>query len=425
MSGNHLLLMRDRDDDILPVRQRELGNAILTILEGTSRQLGVEFLRSLVASLACTLGFKGALVAKCGDDALMGRILATYGLDMTGAEYPIAGSFAEEVLERGGSSANAPDFPRYSDGSVLLAMGIHSIIGMRLDSNEGRPQGLLMVLDDKSIDEPALTSQVLSIFAARAGAEMDRVDSEMRRDEVERNRLHDQKLDAIGTFAGGIAHDINNILTFIWGHAQILELKLSGSMESESVQGILSGCRRARDLARQILLFGRRLDPVKRPVHIDEIARETLSLLSVSVPPSIEVNFHSPADLPVVLGDSSQLMQVLTNLCTNAIHSMQDAVTATWRSSSGLWGIRCASSSRTTGWAYLPKSFPASSSRSFPPRASTRERDSDFPSSTASSTTMAEPSKFAASWAREAASTSFFPPTSPSFRPKPQPFPFS
>jgi CheY-like chemotaxis protein len=131
-------------------------------------------------------------------------------------------------------------------------------------------------------------------------------------------------MEAIGQLAGGIAHDINNILTSIWGHAQLLGMRFPDPSGADSVQGILKGCERARDLARQILLFGRKQDPLRLPVRVEEILKETFELLRAWAPGAIRLEADVPPDLPPVLGDPGQLHQVLMNLCTNAVHAMQE-----------------------------------------------------------------------------------------------------
>jgi signal transduction histidine kinase/DNA-binding response OmpR family regulator len=305
-------------------RQRTLESALQAIRDVTSREWGVGFFRSLVGSLAKSLGFKGAMVAEFDPHSNLCRILAIDGLKLDRMEYPLAGSFSEEILVRRNASAQGDDFHHFEDCAYLGRCGIRSMSGIRLDSRDGEPRGFLLVLDDKPAEESQLTHDLLSIFAARAGAELDRIDSDRKRREAELKLVHAEKLEALGTFAGGIAHDINNILTSIWGHAQLLEMWFPDSPGSESVRGIMGGCRRARDMARQILLFGRRQDPVKQPVHLEELVEETFKLLRVWAPASVRMESEMASAAPPVLGDSGQLLQVLVNLCTNAVHAMQE-----------------------------------------------------------------------------------------------------
>lgn len=303
-------------------RKRTLEQAFQQVLWGTVAAVGEDFFHSLVQSLARSLGFRAALVAEYSSDGKTGRILAIHGLEMPSIEYPIEGTIASRLRDVGKISIYREDFNSFVDAKFLLASGMESILGVRLDSRTGDPQGLLLVIDDKPIADPGLADDLLSIFAARAGSELDRLDAEKHRRNMELQLYQSQKLEAVGTLAGGIAHDINNILTSIWGHAQLLEMSVSDGISSESVEGIIKGCRRARDLARRILLFGRKQDVNLVPIQLSDIIHEVHGLLKATIPPSIHIETEIEAVLPSILGDAGQLHQVLLNLCTNAIHSM-------------------------------------------------------------------------------------------------------
>ncbi len=308
------------------IRQKTLESAFQAILQGTSSEIGVDFFRSLVEALSNSLQVKGAMIAEFDRKGNTARILAVHGIDRPtpGMEFLISGSIAEDILKNDHLVIRESDFSRYSDGKQLESIGIRCAIGLRLNSRDGQPQGLLVVLDDKEIEEPALTKDLISIFASRAGSELDRMDSEQQKLLIEKQFLHSQKLEAVGTLAGGVAHDINNILTSIWGHAQLLEMRYADGPGSESIQGILKGCRRARDLARQILLFSRKQEPELRPLHLEEIIDETWKLLRATFPSTIKMKIEVDPNLPAVMGESSQLHQVLMNLCTNASHAMSE-----------------------------------------------------------------------------------------------------
>lgn len=306
------------------LRQKTLEGALQAILKGTSSEIGVGFFRSLVDTLASSLQVKGALIAEYGNRSSVIRILAVHGFDnpVPGQELSAIGTLGQSILAHGHVMMQNMDFELFVDGTPLKDMGIRSVIGIRLDSRDGQPQGLLLVLDDKEIEEPDLTQDLISIFASRAGSELDRLDAERQRLSIEKQLLHSQKLEAVGTLAGGVAHDINNILTSIWGHAQLLEMRFTEGPGSDSIQGILKGCRRARDLARQILLFSRKQEPELHTVHLGEIIDETWKLLRATFPSSLRMKFDVEPNLPPILGESSQLHQVLMNLCTNACHAM-------------------------------------------------------------------------------------------------------
>jgi len=134
-----------------------------------------------------------------------------------------------------------------------------------------------------------------------------------------------QKMEAIGTLAGGIAHDFNNILSGIFGYAQLAELNLDTPGEAgEYIVQIVKGAQRAAELVQQILTFSRRSEYEKHPLFLYIVVKEALKLIRSSIPTTIEI--REKCNLRAkVLADSTQMHQVIMNLCTNAYHSMEKA----------------------------------------------------------------------------------------------------
>lgn len=149
----------------------------------------------------------------------------------------------------------------------------------------------------------------------RAGEERDRLEGQLR---------HTQKMDTIGTLAGGIAHDFNNILTPIIMNVELaLEQPLSEEMKVDMGE-VLAAAVRAKALVRQILLFSRRGEKVFSTIEVGPIVTEAIKLLRASLPTTIEIRSFIVPDVARVVGDPTQLHQVLMNLCTNAYHAMRD-----------------------------------------------------------------------------------------------------
>jgi len=133
------------------------------------------------------------------------------------------------------------------------------------------------------------------------------------------------KIQAIGTLAGGIAHDFNNILFPIIGYTELTMDEVSeDSVAHNNLQEILKAANRAKDLVKQILTFSRQSDQERRPVKVQNIITETLRLLRASIPASIEIVHKIQDDCGPVMGDATQIHQVIMNLCTNAYQAMQD-----------------------------------------------------------------------------------------------------
>jgi len=151
--------------------------------------------------------------------------------------------------------------------------------------------------------------------------------------EVERARLearlqHAQRMERIGVFTSGIAHNFNNILGGILGHSEVMAEHLgSDARLVRNLNGIQRSAERARDLVEQIMLFGRREEPAGKPLSASALVAEAASLLNVSLPAGVELMIYQPPLAAIVVGEPAQLQQVLLNLCRNAAHAMPEGGT--------------------------------------------------------------------------------------------------
>jgi len=134
-----------------------------------------------------------------------------------------------------------------------------------------------------------------------------------------------QKMEAIGTLAGGIAHDFNNILFPMFGYLEmILEDMPQDNPQRRLVQEVFSGAKRARDLVKQILAFSRQKDHDMKPVKVHPIVKEALDLIKSSLPSTIKTTRNIQQDCGLIFADSTQIHQIVMNLCTNAYHAMEE-----------------------------------------------------------------------------------------------------
>ena len=147
---------------------------------------------------------------------------------------------------------------------------------------------------------------------------------EQERDVLNKRLLQSQKMEAIGQLAGGIAHDFNNILAGIIGYTELLQMKLpSPGPEYDYTHQILQAGNRAKDLVQQILAFSRQTKKELKPIEVNIIIKEVTKLLRSSLPTTIQIEQNLRGN-PLVMGDSTQIHQMLMNLCTNAGHAMQE-----------------------------------------------------------------------------------------------------
>ncbi|WP_320041564.1 response regulator [uncultured Desulfobacter sp.] len=137
--------------------------------------------------------------------------------------------------------------------------------------------------------------------------------------------LHAQKLESLGNLAGGVAHDFNNILSAIIGFTEIaLDGVQKGSTIEDDLQEVYKAGKRAKDLVKQILTIASKSDEEVKPVKAKNIVEEALQFLRSSIPTSIEIQQKIKSESSI-MGNPTQLHQILMNLCTNAMHAMEES----------------------------------------------------------------------------------------------------
>lgn len=146
------------------------------------------------------------------------------------------------------------------------------------------------------------------------------------RKNAEQQILQLQRIESLGTLAGGIAHELNNLLMPIIGNAEIgAELAETDSRVHTIFGRIRTAAFRAGDIVRQILVFSRPDLAERKPLHLTSAVDEGLALVSASLPSTVLVTkLYSPS-LSIVLADSTQIQQALLNLCANGAHAMNNA----------------------------------------------------------------------------------------------------
>jgi PAS domain S-box-containing protein len=145
---------------------------------------------------------------------------------------------------------------------------------------------------------------------------------------MERQLRQAQRLESMGTLAGGIAHDFNNILGAILGYGEMaLRAAPNGSRLARDLDSIMVAGERGRALVERLLAFSRSSAGKRVPVHVEGVVREVLDLVSGKLPPNVAVDARLHAGHAAVLGDATQVHQVVANLATNAIQAMPDGGT--------------------------------------------------------------------------------------------------
>ncbi len=140
---------------------------------------------------------------------------------------------------------------------------------------------------------------------------------------IEKHLRQQQKMNAVGELAGGVSHDFNNILTAILGYVALC----LNSVEEDSkvykyLQEILKAGDRAAKLVSQILSFSRQEEQQFHSLRLQPIIEDSLSLVKTTAKNNISLETEIDPDCGSVSGDTTQLQQVIVNLCTNAVHAL-------------------------------------------------------------------------------------------------------
>jgi signal transduction histidine kinase/CheY-like chemotaxis protein len=150
--------------------------------------------------------------------------------------------------------------------------------------------------------------------------------------EEERERLtaqlhQAQKMEALGTLAGGIAHEFNNLLGVIIGFAELIQWQAPvHSTTQHDVQELLKAGHRAKELVQQILAFSRHTEAERTPTALHTLVHDALQLLRAPLPSTISIREKCDSDVGMALVNATQMHQVVMNLCSNAEYAMRTTV---------------------------------------------------------------------------------------------------
>ncbi len=162
----------------------------------------------------------------------------------------------------------------------------------------------------------------LRLFGAATDVS-DRKLAEADKARLEARLQQTQRLEALGTLSGGIAHDFNNILGAILGFGEMAQQQAeAGSAMRRHIDRVMQAGARARLLVRRILDFSRSGIAERVPVNMQALVEEVIAMLTPTLPPGLRVDARLQSGSAAVVGDGTQLYQVVMNLCTNAVQAM-------------------------------------------------------------------------------------------------------
>lgn len=313
------------DRGTLQLLDSETGELRLQTWQGVDRSFVDFFARVQVHSASA-----------CGAALQTGRRVVVS--DIAASELIAADPSSVEVFRRAGIRA-LQSTPLLSRSGRLLGL---------LSSHWDRPYQpaehelhLLDVLVRQAADliESSEAEEALQAFNTALEQAHDNLSREMReqqhatldahvrvRQRLEAQLRQTQKMEALGTLAGGIAHEFNNILAGLLGFATLLHREVPPeSRAGFYVQQVRQAGTRAKELVQQILTFSRAESLERQPLELDRVVQEALTLLRASLPSTVDIQYHVSEPGVMVQANRTQLHEVIVNLGANADHAMRQS----------------------------------------------------------------------------------------------------
>ncbi len=197
--------------------------------------------------------------------------------------------------------------------SVLTGRKTEINIKSPLDSRDYHVSNMPVCHEDGTISKMTVFRDITDYL--KAVAEKEKAQSQL---------TQSQKMESIGTLAGGIAHEFNNILSIIMGNNELAMDDLpEWSHAKTSLDEIRIACLRARDVVKQLLTFSRKDNAKKIPMDIRSVVTESMKLIRSSIPANIDIRQRIAKEVAPIMGNATQINQVLINLCSNAADAMR------------------------------------------------------------------------------------------------------
>jgi two-component system cell cycle sensor histidine kinase/response regulator CckA len=265
--------------------------------------------RARLDETTARLGAQAALLDAARDAMTVRELDSRVRYWNRGAE-ELFGWTADEVAGRSARELLFPD-PRAYDSRTAEVLRSGHWTG---ELTQRRRDGSLIVVDCRWQLLRDQEGRPSAIFAVESDI------TEYRKSEEERYRA--QRMESLGTLAGGIAHDLNNVLTPVLMAAQLLLAEEPDERKRELLASVEAAAQRGAGLIRRVLSFAKGDEGQRRVVSVDALVGELAAFCREAMPKAVEVSVEVPEALPAVLGDPTQLMQVLVNLVTNARDAM-------------------------------------------------------------------------------------------------------
>ncbi|MEX2117610.1 MAG: PAS domain S-box protein, partial [Bacteroidota bacterium] len=234
--------------------------------------------------------------------------------------HSLIGSPCEKILSSKETCIYQENASHYHPNDPTLQnWNIQAFVGVPMFDSRGEVIGIVSLLDEHPHDFSDHERRIISVVAQRLASELEMLARLKREEQLSEQLAQSQKMESLGTLAGGVAHDFNNILGAVIGYTSLVKKRIGADEQtSRYLEAIEKSAQRAASLSKQLLSFSHKAHGDIKPVSMNELIRDTIHIIASSFPKDISLETNLAESLPSVLGDQNLLGQVVMNLCINA-----------------------------------------------------------------------------------------------------------
>lgn len=288
---------------------------------GASSLSGTEFFQALVVHLAAAFEAPFALAGElAGSSQVRTLAFSAHGDLQPEVTYALGGTPCDDVV-----TARACFHPhgvagRYPGDAMLTDLGIEGYLGSPLVDRHGRVLGILCVMSDRELSPRPGMMDLLSVFSARAGLELERIRTEEALRQSQQLLQGLERMNAMASLGAGLAHDLNNLLAVIQNYAEICELDVEEGKTPNPTHlaRVKEASIRAGALTAQLMSYGRARKGQVERFEAGERLQRLGGLLRAALPHRVKLDLDLPAGPAWMEADPTQLDQMVANLVLNA-----------------------------------------------------------------------------------------------------------
>ncbi|HJV22485.1 MAG TPA: ATP-binding protein [Holophagaceae bacterium] len=310
----HLLLQ-----DLTELHRAEVSLEHLRL--GASGLSGSAFFQALVIHLAAAFEAPYALAGELvGTDKVRTLALCDGGELREEIVYSLEGTPCADVVRAKACFHPHGVHLRYPLDEILGEMGIEGYLGTTLMDSHGRVLGVLCVMSREPLSPHPGMMDLLSVFSARAGLELERIRNEEALRQTQQLLQGLERMNAMASLGAGLAHDLNNLLAVIQNYAELCELEMEDgqSPSAHHVGRVKEAAMRAGALTAQLMSYGRARKGQVERFEAGERLQRLGGLLRAAMPPKVRLDFELAAGPIWLEADPTHLDQMVANLVLNA-----------------------------------------------------------------------------------------------------------